>query len=834
MFGSRLLSSPAFATAILVATLFSMVPRAIGQETNLNPLHPADTSSPRATLTSFLEITDALAEEWRSGQPVDLLYRWSRAAAETMNLSETADGGSWEEQIQRIALLKAILDRVALPPPDSIPGMEEVAATGLSTWTVPGTRITIARQESGTLAGEYLFSANTVADLEIMYRRARSLPPKDGTRFDLDAFLQRNAKTGGQEDPVRYRLSGIEADDPRSTLESFLEAVNESFALVIAAEAGLAADPPTVTEEQAGLMEDKAADLLVRATDALDLSQVPKAQREDVAIESALQLKGILDRISLPPIGYVPDASMVAEERIPGRPFRWNIPGTAIEIAEVTEGPRTGEFLFSPSTVFSLADTYEKLKDLPYRQNNDVGIPAEYTSPQTSPSFYESYISTPGLLVPSLTPFGRMIRDLPEPFKTLYLDQTLWQWIGLGLLVVATIVMAMLIIVGASRLARPLRPPLRHWILAAAPALVAGLVVAGFNLLNRGLNITGWLLTDLRVGVYAIVMLLLAWLSWRLLRALAETVISSPGISDRGIDASLIRIAAGLLAVSIGGWAVVEGLGDLGVDIVPILAGLGVGGLAAALAIRPTLENLIGGLILYVDKPVRVGDFCTFGSMTGTVENIGVRSTQIRGMDRTLISIPNAKFADMEIVNWAHCDRMLVQTTVGLRYETTPDQLRHVLVRLREMLHAHPKIDSDSLRVRFAGYGKSSLDIAIRIYALTREWNEFHAIREDVYFRVAEIIAASGTNLALPSQTLYMGRDSGLDGTRSQQAEEEVQAWRQHNDLPFPSLRPERVDELQGTLDYPPQGSPLAKMRPSGEEKLSDQEPATETAAADS
>lgn len=196
--------------------------------------------------------------------------------------------------------------------------------------------------------------------------------------------------------------------------------------------------------------------------------------------------------------------------------------------------------------------------------------------------------------------------------------------------------------------------------------------------------------------------------------------------------------------------------------------------------------------------------------MAGTVEKIGARSTQIRALDRTLIAIPNAKFADMEIINWAQCDRMLIDTTIGLRYETTPDQLRYVLVKLREMFHAHPRIDPETVRVRFTGFGASSQDIRIRVYALTREWNDFHAIREDVLLRTSDIVDEAGTSFAFPSQTLYMGRDDGLDEERSRAALQEVKAWRRSWKLPFPRLPKEKLDKLEGTLDYPPRGSPDA------------------------
>jgi MscS family membrane protein len=220
-----------------------------------------------------------------------------------------------------------------------------------------------------------------------------------------------------------------------------------------------------------------------------------------------------------------------------------------------------------------------------------------------------------------------------------------------------------------------------------------------------------------------------------------------------------------------------------------------------------------------MDRPVRVGDYCDFGAYSGTVERIGVRSTQIRTLDRTLITIPNATFVDMEIVNWAQCDQMLISSVIGLRYETEADQLRYVLAKLREMFHAHPKIDRNTVRVRFSGYGSSSLDVQIRVYALTREWNEFYAIKEDVFLRLGEIVADSGTGFAFPSQTLYMGRDDGLDSERSDAVVQQVKSWRSSSRLPFPNMSTSRMDQLAGTLDYPPHGSSESRMA---------QEPSTE------
>ena len=308
--------------------------------------------------------------------------------------------------------------------------------------------------------------------------------------------------------------------------------------------------------------------------------------------------------------------------------------------------------------------------------------------------------------------------------------------------------------------------------------------------------------------------------------AIFATAISRRTLPEQKFDANMLRLIARILGFIGGILILAYGAQDIGLPVFSLLAGLGIGGLAIALAIRPTLENLIDGFILYLDRPIRVGDFCTFGDSSGTVDSIGIRSTQIRGLDRTLITVPNAQFADLQIVNWAQCDRMLIQQTIGLRYETAEDQLRYVIVKLREMLIGHPRIDSESVRVRFSEFGASSLDVSVRVYAMTREWNDFFAIKEDVQFRIMTIVEQSGTGFAFPSQTLYMRRDDGLDPTLGEKAKAEVSALRRTHQLPFPKFPTSRLEQLDGRLHYPPFGSPdfnatPEELKDSGGEPLS-------------
>ena len=241
------------------------------------------------------------------------------------------------------------------------------------------------------------------------------------------------------------------------------------------------------------------------------------------------------------------------------------------------------------------------------------------------------------------------------------------------------------------------------------------------------------------------------------------------------------------------------------------MAGLGIGSLALALAAQKTIENILAGLILFAERRVRVSERFCFGDKEGYLQEIGLRSTLILSLNGYLISMPNSKFSELELTNKSRSDRILLSQIVGLRCETTSEQLRFVLAKLRSMLLAHPKLLEERLRVRFVKYGDYSLDVEIFVYVDTGNIPEFLGIQEDVLLRVKEIVEAAGTGLAFPSQRNYLSQDSGLDRERSRAAEAEVQAWRAKGVLPFPEFPPEQREQLRGTLDFPPDGSPNAR-----------------------
>jgi MscS family membrane protein len=261
--------------------------------------------------------------------------------------------------------------------------------------------------------------------------------------------------------------------------------------------------------------------------------------------------------------------------------------------------------------------------------------------------------------------------------------------------------------------------------------------------------------------------------------------------------------------------AVTALLSAAGIDLTTALAGLGIGGIAVAFAAQKSIENLFGGVTIISDQPVRVGDFCRAGDVMGTVEQIGLRSTRIRTLERTVVSIPNAQMAAINLENFGSRDKFWFRPTLALRYETQADQLRYVLAEVRRMFYEHPLVESDSARVRFVRFGTSSLDLDVFAYVRAKDIAAFLAVQEDLLLRIMDIVGGSGTGFAFPSSTTYLARDPGLDEKKTHDALATVGRWRDKQELPFPNFRPERIAEFDSKLQYPPPESDLRRPDPS-------------------
>jgi len=201
-------------------------------------------------------------------------------------------------------------------------------------------------------------------------------------------------------------------------------------------------------------------------------------------------------------------------------------------------------------------------------------------------------------------------------------------------------------------------------------------------------------------------------------------------------------------------------LHHFGINPTAALAGLGVGGIAVALAAQKTLENVVGGISLILDQAVRVGDTLKLSETVGTVEDVGLRSTRIRTLDRTLVSIPNGQIANMSLETLSARDRFWFHPLVSLRRETTAAQVRTIVAGIRNLLSDQSHVDSTSVRVRLLRFGAFSLDVDISSYIYARDWDHFLEIQEELLLRVMQIVQEAGAEIALPSQTTYLASDS--------------------------------------------------------------------------
>ncbi len=588
---------------------------------------------------------------------------------------------------------------------------------------------------------------------------------------------------------VERPLAPPDTSSPQATLRSFVENVNRAHQVWMESYDRYMKDSELLPSSSLREQLKQAEFFFNRAKDCLDLSEIPPRLKSDTGTEAALKLKEVLDRIELPPYTEIPDAEAVAADK---EFSRWRLPHTKIDIVKVESGPRAGEFLFSTETVARLNEFYHKVKNLPYK-------------PDATEGFYQFYISTPGR-INMLLPF-KLLQGWPSWLNTLYWQQTLWQWIGLGISLLIAFWISYSCFRWNWRRIAALEPPRRTWSMLLPPIIALASVLAVGYFLDYWLNITGELLLILLTTLGIIVWGLIALTIFLLGNALAETIITSPKIEPRGLNASAIRSLFHLFGLTIGTTILIIGIERVGISLIPILAGLGIGGLALALAARPTLENMIAGIILLADRPVKVGERCRFGDREGDIVQIGLRSTRILSLDGYLISMPNSKFSELQLTNKSRSERILIRQIVQLRYETTSEQLRFVLAKLRSTILAHPRLIEKRARVRLVKYGNYSFDVEIYVYVDTGNREEFRGIQEDVLLRVIDIVKAAGTGFAFPSQMTYLSRDSGLDSERSQAAEAEVQAWRSKGMLPFPEFPPEQRELLRNTLDFPPEGS---------------------------
>ena len=529
--------------------------------------------------------------------------------------------------------------------------------------------------------------------------------------------------------PEQNPLRPPDTSSPRATLESLIDNMERAYA-----------------EAQESKWPERETRLLLRrAVRTLDLSDAPRTLAEDIGMEAALYLKEIIDRVGVPPLATVPDRQIVDDDEL----VKWRLPNTEIVIAKVDSGPRTGEWLFTPATVDQAQGFFERVEHLPYR-------------PGATPRIFAAYSMTPGA---GLSLYWA--ESLPRWLGRDLLGQTLWQWLaGLGALL-----LGLLLGVGLYRLGRRAdkrrgsksqsgdQPSRRGTILALVFALAVAIGVE--TVIDDVVNFTGGMLVLSSRLFVILTYALVGWVAVLLLTQIPEVIIRSRRLRPRGVDSQLLRLGFKLLALITIAALIIDGADKLGLPAYSVITGLGVGGLAVALAARETIANLLGSLAIMLDRPFRIGDWIRIGDDEGTVEDIGFRSTRIRTFYDSLRSIPNATTVNAAIDNMGQRQFRRVYTRLNLRYDTPPAQIEAFLEGCKAIIRANPATRKDYFHVVLNDYGPHSLSVMLYFFLDVPDWSVELVERQRVLIEVLRLARKLGLELAFPTQTLEVERLPG-------------------------------------------------------------------------
>lgn len=369
----------------------------------------------------------------------------------------------------------------------------------------------------------------------------------------------------------------------------------------------------------------------------------------------------------------------------------------------------------------------------------------------------------------------------------------LWQWLGLAV--------ALLLSLFAAAVAGPLLQKLlarlarrTAWAwddelvealkgpLAAACAIVAFLALCAPLSLGDGPH-QAVLATARIVSILAG-----GWLALRLIDVSGAALTEVFKGRHDDLATGMVPVFRKVLKPVAGALVLVVALQNMGLNVAGLVAGLGIGGIAIALAGKTTLENLIGSLAIAFDRPFKIGEYIKAGEFAGTVEEVGLRSTRIRTLDRTLVSIPNGQMADARVENFGRRDRFKMLVTLGLEYGTKTDQIKLVVDDLKKALLAHPRVWQEGFSVRFVGYGNYSMDVEVLLWVQAPDWNVFTGVREELLFEFGRIVERSGAGFAFPSQTIYRAEAGKADPRLADAAAAEVERRQKAGELCVPEI----------------------------------------------
>jgi MscS family membrane protein len=507
----------------------------------------------------------------------------------------------------------------------------------------------------------------------------------------------------GAIDEQTLLLETADTSSPRSTLIGFLTVMHQRYTVAL--------DPngliQTYLRSHQLFIDPAQARAAITTMDRgrvisgkyLDVSQIPKAIVDKVAWRLSTQLYEILIRVPIPPAESIPD-----EKAMESKAFkRWTLPGTEIRIGQIMTGPRAGEYLFTEETIEHVRDVFHRIREEPVIGGNLEGM---YDLIYDTPSGFMMHLH--GWIPP------RWLINIPDWLKVHIFYEPLWRWLALGILI-----MTLGRILGLSyRLARwlPRKNKTQEMLVSLIPLItMIGLIPMTTFIVSNVLRFTPIFDETLGLTLWGIFYILLTVLCWSIANLCAEGLINLERITVDSTDSQLLRIAARLIALSIGIGILIEGANRIGLPSYSIFAGLGVGGLAFALAGQQTLGNLLGSLIIMLEKPFRIGQRIRSGDFEGTVEHIGFRTAKLRTTDGDLLYVPSSEIIRRTIENRTLRDHWRVIKVLQIHFDTPFEAIQQFRNRVEGILEADLDVISGLSHTYFT-------DISLHGYGITVDY----------------------------------------------------------------------------------------------------------------
>ena len=534
-------------------------------------------------------------------------------------------------------------------------------------------------------------------------------------------------------------LSPADTSSPRETLRGFVETLNQGHAQVTEIVTSYFSSSRLYLSATERTEVDRVLEKIELARRTLNLSELPAALSESLSTYRVLQLKEVIDRIELPAFESIPDAAAMESAQFK----HWSLPGTEITIARVEKGPRAGEYLFSSQTVDRLPEFYRRIKHLPYQPGATAG-------------WYESY-RYGGAGLRRVIPYKWMMA-LPDWAKVLILDQPVWRWFGMVVVLLSATGLFRLIQRAAAAWAkRGSGSELRaQWSQVAWVITLLILIPVVIHVLVENLRLSGHVLEVATLSLWGIFTLMLTWGVWLGSTVLAESIVSSQQLLAGSIDSQLIRLGVRLVATILSITILVIGAQQLGIPAYSVIAGLGVGGIAVALAAKDSLANLLGSLLIMFEKPFRVGHWIKVGNTEGIVESIGFRSTRIRTFHNSLISIPSNQLVNTTVDNMAMRKRKAVRTVLHISYTTPADKVEHFVVAIKQLIEKSPHTYKEWFRIRLDDFGEYGLHILVNFLLEVSDNVVEQAERQRILLEILKLAETMDIQFAIPPPSTYV------------------------------------------------------------------------------